>query len=64
MYIFSDSPTYDEHEGLFTATLELSLVLSRHDLASDIECRVQSPALNGTVQTHLKLDLQGMVNTS
>ncbi|XP_055381651.1 putative uncharacterized protein DDB_G0282133 isoform X7 [Condylostylus longicornis] len=53
------SPSYDEDEdGLFTATLELSLVLSRQDLDNDIECRVESAALDDIYKSLIKLDLQ------
>ncbi|XP_055919479.1 uncharacterized protein LOC129951381 [Eupeodes corollae] len=52
------SPTYDEKDGLYTATLELSLVLSRLDLNSTIECRVESSAIQGTIRSAIHIDMQ------
>ncbi|KAL5292690.1 nrm family protein [Megaselia abdita] len=52
------SPSYDETNGLFTAKLELSLPLSRLDLANTLECRVESSALEVPVKSHMQIDLQ------
>lgn len=54
-----DSPTYNETDGLFTAKLELSLPLTRLDLANTLECRVESSALEEPVKSHMQIDLQG-----
>lgn len=54
-----DSPSYDEKDGLFTATLELSLQLSRDDLGHSIECRAESAAIKNTIKNHFSVDLQG-----
>jgi len=56
---FEDSPSYDEKDGLYTATLELSLQLSREDLGHDIECRVDSSAIAETIINNFNVDLQG-----
>uniref|UniRef100_T1GWL1 Ig-like domain-containing protein n=1 Tax=Megaselia scalaris TaxID=36166 RepID=T1GWL1_MEGSC len=53
-----DSPTYNETDGLFTAKLELSLPLTRLDLANTLECRVESSALEEPVKSHMQIDLQ------
>ncbi|XP_055855843.1 hemicentin-1 isoform X5 [Episyrphus balteatus] len=52
------SPTYDEKDGLYTATLELSLVLTRQDLGNTIECRVESSAIQGTIRSVIDVDMQ------
>ncbi|KAI8118506.1 Kin of IRRE-like protein 2 [Lucilia cuprina] len=52
------SPSYDEKDGLFTATLELSLQLSRDDLGHSIECRAESAAIQSTIKNHFSVDLQ------
>ncbi|KAL9904023.1 neuromusculin isoform 2-T2 [Glossina fuscipes fuscipes] len=52
------SPSYDEQNGLFTATLELSLQLSRDDLGHNIECRVDSAAIPNTLKNQFSVDLQ------
>lgn len=55
----TDSPTHDLNDGLFTSTLELDWQLSREDLASDIECRVESAAIKNAIVTKFSVDLQG-----
>lgn len=55
----TDSASYVETGGLFTATLELNLELSRDDLARDIECRVESAALPNKLINKFRVDLQG-----
>ncbi|KAM7357581.1 neuromusculin isoform 3-T4 [Cochliomyia hominivorax] len=52
------SPSYDEKDGLFTATLELSLQLSRDDLGHSIECRAESAAIQNTIKNYFSVDLQ------
>uniref|UniRef100_A0A1B0GL67 Ig-like domain-containing protein n=2 Tax=Lutzomyia longipalpis TaxID=7200 RepID=A0A1B0GL67_LUTLO len=54
----TDTVTIDESNGLFLVKSTLSLVLSRQELASIIECRVETPALEHIVSNQLVLDLQ------
>jgi len=49
----------DEANGLFNVKSVLSLALTRHELGSFIECRVETPALEHVVSNQLYLDLQG-----
>lgn len=50
----------DQSNGLFTVKSKLSLVLSRKELGTFIECRVESPALdNKIVSNQLELDMHG-----
>lgn len=60
----TDSPTHDLNDGLFTSTLELDWPLSREDLASDIECRVESAAIKNAIVTKFSVDLQGESSSS
>lgn len=61
--IYIDSVTTDELNGLFTVKSVLSLELSRQELGANIECRVETPALdNVIVSNHIHFDLQGMLN--
>lgn len=55
----ADSVTITDSVGLFTVNSHLALRLSRADLASTLECRVETPALEGQVVNELSLDLQG-----
>lgn len=48
-----------EANGLSDVKAELHLVLSRQELGTFIECRVETPALENIVSNHLLLDLQG-----
>lgn len=59
LHFRTDSPTHDLNEGLYTSTLELEWQLSREDLASDIECRVESAAIKNAIVTKFSVDLQG-----
>ncbi|KPU79098.1 uncharacterized protein Dana_GF11010, isoform C [Drosophila ananassae] len=52
------SPTHDIKDGLFTSTLELDWLLSREDLAQDIECRVKSAAMPETIVQKFSINLQ------
>ncbi|XP_030572924.1 uncharacterized protein LOC115771379 [Drosophila novamexicana] len=52
------SPTHDLNDGLYTSTLELDWQLSREDLATDIECRVESAAIKNAIVTKFSVDLQ------
>lgn len=54
-----DSVTISDSVGLFTVNSHLSLRLSRADLASSLECRVETPALEQPIVNELYLDLQG-----
>ncbi|GAB0099475.1 Immunoglobulin [Sergentomyia squamirostris] len=54
----TDTVTIDESNELFLVKSTLSLVLSRQELASIIECRVETPALEHIVSNQLVLDLQ------
>ncbi|XP_059622571.1 hemicentin-2-like isoform X2 [Phlebotomus argentipes] len=54
----TDTVTIDESNDLFLVKSTLSLVLSRLELASTIECRVETPALEHVVSNQLVLDLQ------
>jgi CD80-like C2-set immunoglobulin domain len=54
-----DSVTIDESNGLFSVKTVYSLVLSRQELGTFIECRVESPALESVVSNQIHLDLQG-----
>ncbi|XP_054086401.1 uncharacterized protein LOC105214792 isoform X2 [Zeugodacus cucurbitae] len=56
--LLTHSASYVETDGLFTATLELNLELSRDDLARDIECRVESAALPNKLINKFRVDLQ------
>ncbi|XP_036226718.2 uncharacterized protein [Bactrocera oleae] len=56
--LLTHSASYVETDGLFTATLELNLELSRDDLARDIECRVESAALPKKLINKFRVDLQ------
>lgn len=56
----ADSPTHDIKDGLFTSTLELDWLLSREDLAQDIECRVKSAAMPETIVQKFSINLQGI----
>ncbi|XP_061395466.1 hemicentin-1 isoform X1 [Musca vetustissima] len=51
-------PHYDEKDGLYNVTVELSLQLSREDLGHTIECRAESAAIDNVMSTHFSLDLQ------
>ncbi|XP_073840505.1 neuromusculin isoform X8 [Musca autumnalis] len=51
-------PHYDEKDGLYNVTVELSLQLSREDLGHKIECRAESAAIDNVMSTHFSLDLQ------
>jgi hypothetical protein len=51
--------TIDESNGLFSVKTVYSLVLSRQELGTFIECRVESPALESVVSNQIHLDLQG-----
>ncbi|XP_075164374.1 neuromusculin isoform X2 [Haematobia irritans] len=51
-------PHYDDRDGLFNVTVELSLQLSRDDLGHNIECRAESAAIQNTLSTHFSVDLQ------
>lgn len=55
----SESQTLEEQDGLFTVRSVLSLVLSRLELDSHLECRVESPALETVVRNQVHIDLQG-----
>ncbi|EDV97314.1 GH16788 [Drosophila grimshawi] len=52
------SPTHDLTDGLYTSTLELDWQLSREDLATDIECRVESAAIKDAIVSKFSVDLQ------
>lgn len=54
-----DSPSYDEQDGFFTATLELSIQLMRDNLGQEIECRTESVAIADTIKQQFAIDLQG-----
>lgn len=54
--------TTDELNGLFSVKSVLSLELSRQELGANIECRVETPALEQIVSNHIHFDLQGMLN--
>ncbi|XP_067643045.1 uncharacterized protein nrm isoform X2 [Eurosta solidaginis] len=56
--LMTHSASYLETDGLFTASLELTIELSRDDLAHDIECRVESAALPHKVTNKFRVDLQ------
>lgn len=51
--------TTDELNGLFSVKSVLSLELSRQELGANIECRVETPALENIVSNHIHIDLQG-----
>lgn len=56
----SETPQHDESDdGLFTVKSVLSLQLSRLELDSFLECRVETPALENVVSNHIHIDLQG-----
>lgn len=55
----TDSVTISDSAGLYTVNSHLSLRLSRAELASTLECRVETPALEQPVLNELSLDLQG-----
>lgn len=58
----SDSSSVDESgDGLFSVKSVLSLILSRQELYSFLECRVETPALPNVVSNQVHIDLQGMV---
>ncbi|XP_054735884.1 uncharacterized protein LOC129242947 isoform X2 [Anastrepha obliqua] len=56
--LMTHSASYVETDGLFTATLGLTLELSRDDLARDIECHVESAALPNKIINKFRVDLQ------
>lgn len=58
--IYIDSVSTDESNGLFSVKSVLSLELSRQELGANIECRVETPALEHVVSNHIHIDLQGM----
>lgn len=58
--IYIDSVTTDELNGLFSVKSVLSLELSRQELGANIECRVETPALDNIVSNHIHIDLQGI----
>lgn len=55
----SDSVTQEESDGLFTVKSVLSLILSRLELDSFLECRVETPSLQNVVSNQIHIDLQG-----
>ena len=55
----TDSVTISDSAGLYTVNSHLSLRLSRAELASTLECREETPALEQPVLNELSLDLQG-----
>lgn len=59
-YIYIDSVSTDEPNGLYTVKSVLSLELSRQELGANIECRVETPALDNIVSNYIHIDLQGM----
>lgn len=59
--IYIDSVTTDELNGLFSVKSVLSLELSRQELGANIECRVETPALENIVSNHIHIDLQGKI---
>lgn len=56
----SDSVTQEQKDGLYTVKAVLSLILSRQELDSFLECRVETPALDNVVRNQIHIDLQGM----
>lgn len=59
--IYIDSVTTDETNGLFSVKSVLSFELSRQELGANIECRVETPALENVVTNNIYIDLQGML---
>lgn len=51
--------TQEEQDGLFTVKAVLSLMLSRQELDSYLECRVETRALSNVVRNQIHIDLQG-----
>lgn len=61
--IYIDSVSSGELHGLFSVKSVLSLELSRQELGANIECRVETPALENVVSNHIHIDLQGIIKT-
>lgn len=59
--IYVDSVTTSELNGLYSVKSVLSLELSRQELGANIECRVETPALENIVSNNINIDLQGLV---
>ncbi|XP_037031703.1 hemicentin-2 isoform X5 [Bradysia coprophila] len=54
----TDSVTTSELNGLYSVKSVLSLELSRQELGANIECRVETPALENIVSNNIHIDLQ------
>ncbi|XP_052564933.1 hemicentin-1 isoform X2 [Culex pipiens pallens] len=56
--VVRDSQIVEDHNGLFTVKSTLSLTLSRQELGSTYNCRVEMKELQLVVDNHFHIDLQ------